>query len=169
LQAAISASQAAAVGAKVTQKIFIPTPNTTQLSAERYGKLYPKRFAQPASYIRFSSTVEDSCGTPYCMSSVDDRYLSKLNSTRNGLSPISEGEFETVMEHYEKTIQSNQPFLSMDVSNIMPYEEMEGTFDRIFDGNMISIAKLIYGHWREQKVARQGKYIMPTLKVPLNR
>ncbi|KAF8534612.1 enhancer of polycomb-like-domain-containing protein [Trichophaea hybrida] len=165
LQAAISAHQAAAVGSKDSKKVFIPTPNTTELSAEHYGKIYPKRFHQPFSYIRSSATVEDCCGTSYCMSAEDDKYLAKLNSTRKStLSPITEDEFETIMDLYESTIQQTQPYLSMDVMNIIPFEELEHAFEENLDANLRAVAKSVYSYWKEQKISRGGRSIIPCLK-----
>lgn len=166
LQAAISAHQAAAVGSKDSKKVFIPTPNTTELSAEHYGKIYPKGFQQPFSYIRSSATVEDCCGTSYCMSTEDDKYLAKLNSARKStLSPITEDEFETIMDLYESTIQQTQPYLSMDVMNIIPFEELEHAFEENLDSNLRAVAKSVYSYWKEQKISRGGRSIIPCLKV----
>lgn len=166
LQAAISAHQAAAVGSKDSKKVFIPTPNTTELSTTHYGKLYPKRFQKPFSYIRSSATVEDCCGSMYCMSSEDDKCLGKLNSTRkSSLPPITEDDFETIMDLYENAIQQTQPYLSMDVMNILPFEELEHAFDETLDANLKAVAKSVYPYWKEQKIARAGRAIIPCLKV----
>ena len=68
----------AALGEK-TQQSFIPTPDATKAKGIQYDKLYPKVFSSPATYIRFSSTVEESVGVPYCMDDQDVAVLSKLN------------------------------------------------------------------------------------------
>jgi enhancer of polycomb-like protein len=161
----ISAHQAATVGQKDTKKVFIPTPNTTELSAEQYGKLYPERFRQPHSYIRSSATVEDCSGTSYCMSEADDAYLAKLNASRKPLPPITEDEFETIIDLYENAIQAAQPYLSMDVTNIIPFEELEHAFEDTLDANLRAAAKQIYPYWKEQKINRGGRTIIPCLKV----
>ncbi|KAL7268454.1 Enhancer of polycomb-like protein 1 [Rhizina undulata] len=164
LQAAISASQAAAVGAKVTQ-IFIPTPDASEIPIKRYECLYPKKFSQPASYIRFSSTVEDCSGTAYCMSTEDEKYLEKLNSMRRSGVPVcTEDQFEFIMDQFENIIQLRQPFLSMDVSNIMSWEDMESSFTGAMDGHLKLFAKSIYSYWKDQKIARGGRPIIPVLK-----
>ncbi|KAK5239309.1 Enhancer of polycomb-like protein 1, partial [Cryomyces antarcticus] len=99
LQAVISASAAAAVGGKVAQ-IYIPTPETVSTKVE-YDRLYSKAFSQPATYIRFSSTVEDCTGIPYCMTSEDDVFLKAFNQKKLSVSvrskddnPCSEDIFE---------------------------------------------------------------------------
>ncbi|KAI5803217.1 enhancer of polycomb-like-domain-containing protein [Geopyxis carbonaria] len=159
LQAVISAGHAG------TKDILIPTPNTSEIPLAEFQKLYPTKFTQPTSYIRFSSTVEDCNGTAYCMSSADDEYLSKLNSTvRKPLEPISEDDFEAVMDLYESTIQLRQPFLSVDVTSVMSYEEMESSFEEGLEPSLKNIAKLLYSHWKEQKIARGGRALIPVLK-----
>lgn len=161
----ISAHQAAAVGSKDPKKVLIPTPNTTELSAERYAELYPKRFEQPFTYIRSSLTVEDCSGTLYCMSETDDKYLEKLNETRKpGLAPITEDEFETIMDLYESAIQQTQPYLSMDVANIIPFEELEHAFEDTLEPPLKIVAKHIYAYWKELKINRGGRTIIPCLK-----
>lgn len=160
LQAVISA------GHSGTKDILIPTPNTSEIPLAGFQKLYPKKFTQPTSYIRFSSTVEDCNGTAYCMSSADDDYVVKLNSVaRKPLESISEDDFESVMDLYESTIQLRQPFLSVDVTSLLSYEEMKSAFEEGLEPSLKNIAKLLYPHWKEQKVARGGRAIIPVLKV----
>ena len=102
----------------------------------------------------------------YCMSLEDDKYLGKLNSTRkSSLPPITEDDFETIMDLYENAIQQTQPYLSMDVMNILPFEELEHAFDEALDANLKAVAKSVYSYWKEQKIARAGRSIIPCLKV----
>lgn len=167
LQAAISASQAAVVGGQVPQ-IYIPTPDASKTISE-YEASYPKRFSQPTSYIRFSSTVEDCCGTAYCMDSDDDTFLQKLNSNKRsaGAQICSEDVFEEVVQHFENTVAARQPYLHTDVSNILNYEEMELVFDENFSSAAKSFALAIYDHWKERRIKRGGRPIMPTIRVRL--
>ena len=74
MQAVISAAQAAAQGGGKIAQLYIPTPDAVT-SKLQYEDLYPKRFTQPATYIRFSSTVEDTIGCPYCMTNEDAEWL----------------------------------------------------------------------------------------------
>ncbi|KAI5783735.1 enhancer of polycomb-like-domain-containing protein [Pyronema domesticum] len=166
LQAAISAHQAAAVGSKESKKVFIPTPNTTELSAEQYAKLYPKKFQQPFSYIRSSATVEDCCGTSYCMSEEDDKYLAELNAAqaKANLPTITEDEFESLIELYENQIKEMQPYLTLDVNNIIGYDELAASFIADMNDNVRSVSRPIYDYWRGHKIVRTGKSIIPCLK-----
>lgn len=99
------------------------------------------------------------------MSANDDKYLAKLNQTKR--PPISEDEFEAVMDLYENTIQIRQPYLAMDPTNfgISSYDEMESSFEPDIDPGLKNIAKLLYSYWKEQKIARGGNPIIPVLKV----
>lgn len=74
-------------------------------------------------------------------------------------------DFELIMDHFEKTALQQQPFLSMDVSNIMSYEEIEPTFEGVINEKLRVFAKHIYLHWKDQKIAREGRTIIPFLKV----
>jgi hypothetical protein len=69
------------------------------------------------------------------------------------------------MDHFEKTALQRQPYLSMDVSTIISYEEIETTFDGIISDKLRIFAKHIYQHWKDTKVAREGRAIIPVLKV----
>lgn len=102
------------------------------------------------------------------MSETDDQYLAKLNESRApGLPPVTEDQFETIMDLYESAIQQTQPYLSMDVTNIIPFEELEHAFEETLDTALKLVAKHIYTYWREQKVNRSGRTIIPSLKVGL--
>ena len=152
------------IGGKVAQ-IFIPTPDASKTVA-KYETLYPKRFSQPSSYIRFSSTVEDCCGSTYCMDEEDDKFLQELNSTKRSTgTQCSEETFEEVMQFFEVTVAAKQPYISMDVSQILPYEDFESAFDETHSAAARSFAKAIFPHWKNQKKIREGRPIMPTLRV----
>ncbi|KAI9881349.1 MAG: Enhancer of polycomb-like protein 1 [Pleopsidium flavum] len=160
LQAAISASQAAAVGGKVAQ-IFIPTPDTIQSSIE-YDRLYRLTFSQPATYIRFSSTVEDCSGCPYNLNDEDDAFLRSMN--KNASTQCSEDQFEEVMGFFEETVQAKQPFAAVDHPPVLPWEEMENAFDDTIDEDARSFAKDVYEHWKGRRLKEGNKILMPGLK-----
>ncbi|KAI9679072.1 MAG: Enhancer of polycomb-like protein 1 [Trizodia sp. TS-e1964] len=162
LQAAISASQAAAVGGKVAQ-IYIPTPDTIQ-STIHYDRLYPKQFSQPATYIRFSSTVEDCGGCSYCMTSEDDSFLLSMNQTITATPKCSETQFEEVMDFFEQTAQSRQPFAVVDSPPVLSLEEIESAYDERLDMYARAFAPKIYPHWKLQRSKRGNRPLMPTLK-----
>ncbi|KAK9239467.1 enhancer of polycomb-like-domain-containing protein [Lipomyces kononenkoae] len=163
LQAAINASLAAAAGAKV-QQIYIPTPDASKLF-EGYSKYYAKKFTEPTTYIRFSSTVEDTSGCPYCLDENDFEFLEKINSTKRPASQkCTEDIFEQIMYQFETAIADRQPFLSTDVSQILSFEELESAFSEFNLPLYINFAKMIYPHWKERRIQRHGRPIMYTLK-----
>ncbi|KAI9721444.1 MAG: hypothetical protein M1812_002206 [Candelaria pacifica] len=161
LQAAISASQAAAVGGKVAQ-IFIPTPDTIA-STIQYGRLYPLQFPQPATYIRFSSTVEDCSGCPYCMTSEDDAYLKSMNRKASS-AQCSEDQFEELMNFFEDTAQLKQPYAAVDNPPVVSFDEMEGSFDNAIDEIERPLARGVYEHWKSRRLRRGNKPLMLNLK-----
>ncbi|KAI9818523.1 MAG: Enhancer of polycomb-like protein 1 [Pycnora praestabilis] len=162
LQAAISASQAAAVGGKVAQ-IYIPTPDTIA-STVNYDQLYSLQFSQPATYIRFSSTVEDCSGCPYCMSGEDAVYLKSMNQKKSASTQCSEDQFEEVMNFFEETAQSKQPFAAVDNPPVVTYDEMESSFDETIDDHSRPFAKGIYEHWKSQRLKKGNLTLMSNLK-----
>ncbi len=163
LQAALSASQAAAVGGKVAQ-IYIPTPDTIQSSIQ-YEQLYPLTFPQPATYIRFSSTVEDCCGCPYDMDDEDVAFLKPMNKNRNASTQCSEDQFEEVMYFFEETAQAKQPFAAVDSPRVLTYEEMESAFDENLDDHARPFTEEIYEHWKTRRLQTGNKPLPTSLKV----
>ena len=163
LQAAISASQAAVVGGKVAQ-IFIPTPDTIQSNIQ-YDRCYPLQFSQPATYIRFSSTVEDCSGCQYCMTAEDDAFLKSMNLKRPASSQCCEDRFEEVMDFFEQTARTRQPFAAVDNPPVVTMEEMESSFDENIDESSRPYVNDIYPHWKNQRLQRANKLLMPGLKV----
>lgn len=158
----------AALGEK-TQQSFIPTPDATKAKGIEYDKLYPKVFSSPATYIRFSSTVEESIGVPYCMDDQDVAILAKLNEGKdvNGnnrkdkFGNCTEDTFEEVMSFFE---QACSPFADGDKSPVPSFDEMEQNIDENISLEAQKWLKLIYPHWM---LRRDNKAIMPTVKLRL--
>lgn len=151
------------MGGKVSQ-IYIPTPETIQSTIE-YDQLYPLHFSQPATYIRFSSTVEDCSGCPYNLTDEDDEYLKSINAKRSVSTQCSEDQFEEVMNFFEETSQIKQPYAAVDSPPVVVWEEMESAFDENYDGEMRSFASIIYEHWRTRRLEIGNKSLIPNLKV----
>ncbi|EUC44116.1 hypothetical protein COCMIDRAFT_99048 [Bipolaris oryzae ATCC 44560] len=169
LQAVISAAQAAAQGAaggKIAQ-LYIPTPDAVASNLQ-YEDLYPKRFTQPATYIRFSSTVEDTSGCPYCMTSDDVAFLKSYNQKRSKNDQCSEDEFEEIIYFFEETTSTKQPFAAVDNPPVLAYEELEAEFDETISESARRFAKDVYEHWRNQRLLRGNRPLMPSLKFETN-
>lgn len=164
LQAAITAAQSAVAGGKISQ-IYIPTPESI-LSNIEYDRLYPKVFAQPSSNIRFSSTVEDCIGVPYCMNSDDEAFLKSYNerNPRPTAQQCTEDQFEDCMNFFEETLAAKQPYAAVDNTPVIGYAEMEESFDDTVGEEARKHAEDIYEHWKSQRLKRGSKGLMARLK-----
>lgn len=169
LQAVISAAQAAVQsGGKIAQ-LYIPTPDAVA-SKLAYEDIYPKQFTQPATYIRFSSTVEDAVGCPYCMSNEDAAWLHTYNTgaRKSKRALCSELEFEEVMNFFEETSQTKQPFATVDNAPVLSFEDLEAEFDETISEPARRFAKDIYDHWKDQRLVKGNHALLPQLKFETN-
>ncbi|KAL8707834.1 MAG: hypothetical protein Q9220_007188 [cf. Caloplaca sp. 1 TL-2023] len=163
LQAALSASQAAAVGGKIAQ-VYIPTPDTIKSSSIQYETLYPLTFPQPATYIRFSSTVEDCCGCPYDMDHDDSVFLKSLNN-KDASTQCSEDHFEEIINFYEGTAQARQPYAAVDNSPVLTYEEIEDAFVENFDAPERLFTREVYDYWKSKRLRTGNRSLAVNLKL----
>jgi enhancer of polycomb-like protein len=138
----------------------------------QYERLYHPNYKHPQTYIRFSTTVEDSIGCPYCINSEDDIYLINLNASYKKASktPLlcSEDQFETVMYFFEETSAAKQPYASVDNAPVLPFIEMEASYDETIDEISRRFAKDIYEHWKTRRLESQNHPLMPTLRYEKN-
>jgi enhancer of polycomb-like protein len=165
----ISAAQAAqqgSTGGKIAQ-LYIPTPDAVA-SKLQYEDVYPKQFRQPATYIRFSSTVEDTSGCPYCMTSDDVVFLKSFNQKQGKKPHCSEDEFEEIINFFEEKTQDKQPYADVDNSPVLGYEELEAEFDETISESARQFAKELYSHWKNQRLLRGNRPLLPSLKFEKN-
>ncbi|EWC45088.1 hypothetical protein DRE_06227 [Drechslerella stenobrocha 248] len=168
LQAAISAANAAALGTKV-KAAFIPTPDASKV-IPNYENLYRKVYSHPHSYIRFSSTVEDTSGSLYCIDEEDDEHLTQFNSKKSQGTLCSEENFEEVMSEYETLTSLKQPFLGLGEDenlpmHLMSYEEMQNAaFECDSKLGDYTYAKELHPWWEQRRTKRKGKPLMASLK-----
>jgi enhancer of polycomb-like protein len=163
LQAVISAAQAGGAA----NALFIPTPET-KVSTVDYSQYYETRFSQPSTYIRFSSTVEDTSGCPYCMTGEDEVFLKKLNSKSKKTGHCSDDQFEIVMNTFEEISAIKQPFAAVDNAPVLALEELVAAFDEEVDAATRVFAKDVYPHWKARRTELQNHPLMPTLKFERN-
>lgn len=127
--------------------VYIPTPDASKIWPDAHKYYNDPTFIQPDTYIKFSATVEDTIGVEYNMDEEDEEFflnvLSKqypksinVKQEKNKYSnkqsqnqdvntrKCSELEFEIICDRFEKTIEEKQPFLSVDPSNILSYDEI---------------------------------------------
>lgn len=169
LQAVINASNAAALGAQAQQS-YIPTPDVVRAKGVKYEELYPQTWRDPATNIRFSSTVEECIGVPYCMDDNDEEFLGRLNQgkdfdgrdRKDKLGQCTEDVFEEVMSIFEETSARLQPFATVDNAPILSLEEIERSQEEEVLQQALKWFKPIYGYWTLKKGNRP---MMPTIKV----
>ncbi|KAJ5242187.1 Enhancer of polycomb-like protein 1 [Penicillium citrinum] len=158
LQVAINATAKGNVNAA-----HIPTPETI-LSNLQYDQLYPPIFSQPATYIRFSSTVEDCCGCPYNMNEEDDVFLKIFNQKRDPSARCSEDDFEATMNFFEETAEAKQPYAAVDSPPVLAFADMEEAMDAAVEQCVKRFAKDIYEHWKTRRVAAGNRPLGASLK-----
>lgn len=148
LQQVINAAQKALLGSKKSdnkkdltkehsQSVYIPTPDASKLWPDAHKFYNDQVFREPESYIKFSATVEDTVGVEFNMDEEDELFLNnvlnksypKVKKGKQEPGDIntrkcSDSEFEMVCDRLEKTIEERQPFLSMDPTNILSYQEL---------------------------------------------
>ncbi|KAL4793486.1 enhancer of polycomb-like-domain-containing protein [Aspergillus venezuelensis] len=159
LQAAINATAAG----KVVNDAHIPTPDCV-ISNLQYDELYPPVFSQPATYIRFSSTVEDSCGCPYDMTEQDDVFLKIMNEKRDPADRCSEDHFEEVMNFFEETARLKQPFAAVDSPPVLSFAEMQESMDATVEEVVRRFAADVYEHWKGLRTKNGNQSLFPNLK-----
>ncbi|EGD96342.1 histone acetyltransferase complex component Epl1 [Trichophyton tonsurans CBS 112818] len=159
LQAAINAT---AFGNAA--QTHIPTPETVQSSVQ-YDTLYRPVFSQPATYIRFSSTVEDCSGCGYNLVEEDDVALKIMNQKRDASTQCTENQFEEVMSFFEETAQAKQPFAAVDNPPVVSYPEMEECFDGMIHDKLRPFVREIYESWKLRRTASGNRPLQPTLKA----
>lgn len=159
MQVAINATAKGNVNAA-----HIPTPETI-LSNLQYDQLYPPLFSQPATYIRFSSTVEDCCGCPYNMNEEDDVFLKIFNQKRDPSARCSEDDFEATMNFFEETAEAKQPYAAVDSPPVLAFADMGEAMDAAVEQCVKRFAKDIYEHWKTQRVAAGNRPLGASLKV----
>lgn len=151
-----------------SKHVYIPTPDASKI-VDDYEKLYKKTFIEPSTFIRFSTTVEDSEGCPYSMNEEDSDWLLKFNgSKRLRENYCSEDVFELIMNQFEAITNEKQPCLHMDVSRIADFSEFESAFVNSPISSYRHFAKQIYPYWKHRRVSNNGKQLMPTLRFEEN-
>lgn len=171
LQAVINANNASALGANAQQS-YIPTPDAVRATGVKFDELYPKVFTEPATYIRFSSTIEDCIGVAYCMNEDDAAFLAQFNEGKDASGqPLkdkskqcSEDTFEEVMNFFEEVSKREQPFANLGSAPLLTLDEMRNACDD--DEPLSSDAQYflssVYEYWSGRKGDRP---MMPSIKV----
>ncbi|KAI5365139.1 putative enhancer of polycomb protein [Septoria linicola] len=172
LQAVINAASSVTAGTKTKQN-YIPTPDAVRAKGVNYDELYPKGFQDPATYIRFSTTVEDSVGTAYCMDEDDNDFLTQqLNegkdvhgqALQDKSHQCSEDAFEEVMSFLEDYSQRLRPFANLDNAPVPSLDELELAREEPLSQEAQHFVKTIYQYWERRKSGHSSP-LMPNVKV----
>lgn len=68
--------------------------------------------------------MEDTAGCPYCMDEEDERFLKEMNSKIKDGPACTEDEFEMICYKFETTISEKQPYLTMDPTQVLAFEDL---------------------------------------------
>lgn len=138
----------------------MPPPQESDIS---YDGLYPSQFHQPSSYIRFSQTVEECISCQYDMTTEDNTFLKEYNGKPPAGGPLSEDDFEYIMEVFEDTAAEQTPFASVD-NTVAAYDVMVPGLNHIGTPSIMQHAKAIYEYWKSRRQEMSNRPIHPTLK-----
>lgn len=158
LQAALASNSGA--GEKAEE---IPAPPAQETCDIDYDSLYTLTFDKPATYIRFSQTVEECTGCQYDMTTEDDVFLRSYNQKKPAVSKLSEDDFERVMEVYEETAELQAPFASVD-NTVITFETMKLALKQQVEEKLHGFAKDIYEHWKARRQDSGNNPLQPSLK-----
>ncbi|KAL2753875.1 hypothetical protein ACRALDRAFT_1062853 [Sodiomyces alcalophilus JCM 7366] len=147
-------------GTSNDQEIPVPPPEESKIN---YDQLYPLQFQKPNAYIRFSQTVEECISVSFDMTTEDDEFLKKYNSTRKGAAQLSEDDFERIMEVFEETAGEHAPFASID-NTVVGYDMMVPSLNQLGSAKIMSHTKQIYEYWKTRRQEQGNKPLQPTLK-----
>ncbi len=145
----------------------IPAPPAQESSHIDYEALYALVFDKPATYIRFSQTVEECTGCQYDMTTEDDVFLKSYNQKRPAGSKCLEDDFEKIMEILEETAEAHAPYASVD-GTVIPFETMKVALKQQVEEKILSFAKDIYDHWKNRRQDSNNHPLQPTLKFEKN-
>jgi enhancer of polycomb-like protein len=102
------------------------------------------------------------------MTSDDVAFLKSYNQKRGKAPQCSEDEFEEVMNFFEVTTQTKQPFAAVDNPPVLTYEDLEAEFDETISESARRFAKDLYAHWKNQRLLQGNRPLLPSLKFETN-
>lgn len=129
-----------------------------------YDALYSLKWEGTATYIRFSSTVEECTGCQYDMSTEDDTFLKAYNKSHPG-NPISEDVFEQIMSVFEDTAAENTPHAAV-TKTILAFEPAMRNALKLamMEDKLLAVAQDFYEFWSGRRQANNYDSLQPKLK-----
>lgn len=99
------------------------------------------------------------------MDEEDELALKLLNAKAvNGQPHCSEDQFEEVMNFFEETAQTKQPFAVVDSPPVLPLEELQDQFDDSTPAHVRTFSRLVYEHWKTRRSTTGNRGLAPRLK-----
>lgn len=147
-------------GTSNDQEIPVPPPQPSDVN---YDDLYPSNYTKPSSYLRFSQTVEECITCQYDMTVEDNEFLKQYNGKPPAAGPLSEDDFERVMEVFEDTAAEQTPFASVD-NTVVGYDMMVPSLHQLGSASILQHAKAVYEYWKSRRQEMGNKPLHPTLK-----
>ncbi|ESZ99430.1 hypothetical protein SBOR_0192 [Sclerotinia borealis F-4128] len=161
LQAALAASHSS--GDKDGPQ-EIPAPPAQEGTDIDYESLYSRKFEKPATYIRFSQTVEECIGCQYNMTTEDDIFLKDHNKKKTlSNQQLSEDHFEKLMELFEDTADTHTPYAAVD-NTLVSFETMKEAMKERGEEKIPAYVKDIYEYWKTRRQECENRGIQPSLK-----
>lgn len=142
----------------------IPAPCTEESADINYDALYAEPFNKPATYIRFSQTVEECTGCQYDMTTEDDIFLKAYNQKRPNTSKLSEEDFEKLMDLYEEEALLQAPYASVD-GTVIQFDAFQPSVKQQLDQKIQVFAQDVYEHWRNRRQESGNNALQPSLKM----
>lgn len=85
----------------------------------------------------------------------------------DGLDRLAADDFEAIMDHFEKTTEETVPGLHLDTNRLPSLADLEFSLEAPTVSPRLSsikiFAKYVYPHWKERRLKRGGKTIMPAI------
>jgi enhancer of polycomb-like protein len=81
-----------------------------------------------------------------------------------GQEPCTEDQFEEVMNFFEETAQTKQPFAAVDSPPVLPLEELQEQIDEGVPACVRTFSTFVYDHWRTRRTATGNRSLAPRLK-----
>ena len=81
-----------------------------------------------------------------------------------GQQPCTEDQFEEVMNFFEETAQTKQPFAAVDSPPVLPLEELQEQIDDSVPSFVRNLSRFLYEHWKTQRTATGNRSLAPRLK-----
>lgn len=102
------------------------------------------------------------------MTEEDDVFLKIMNQKRDPANRCTEDQFEEVMNFFEETAQTKQPFAAVDNPPVLTFEDMQESMDGAVEECIKRFAKDVYEHWKSRRITTGNRSLMPSLKVNLS-